>query len=50
MLLTLFLLGLLYVAFIVVLLQAGAGLVTVVVVMGNSFKSINCPLFKHPLG
>jgi heat shock protein HtpX len=34
MLLTLFLLGLLYVAFIVVLLQAGAGLVTVVVVMG----------------
>ncbi len=33
-LLTLFLLGLLYVAFIVVLLQAGAGLVTVVVVMG----------------
>ena len=34
MLLTLFLLGLLYVAFIAVLLQAGAGLVTVVVVMG----------------
>jgi heat shock protein HtpX len=34
-LLTLFLLGLLYVAFIVVLLQAGAGLVTVVVVMGG---------------
>ena len=34
MLLTLFLLGLLYVAFIVVLFQAGAGLVTVVVVMG----------------
>ena len=34
MLLTLFLLGLLYVAFIVVLLQAGAGLVTIVVVMG----------------
>src|SRR5215217_8030906 len=34
MLLTLFLLGLLYVAFIVVLLQAGAGLVTVVVVIG----------------
>jgi heat shock protein HtpX len=34
MLLTLFLLGLLYVVFIVVLLQAGAGLVTVVVVMG----------------
>jgi heat shock protein HtpX len=33
-LLTLFLLGLLYTAFIVVLLQAGAGLVTVVVVMG----------------
>src|SRR5688500_15624063 len=32
--LTLFLLGLLYTAFIVVLLQAGAGLVTVVVVMG----------------
>src|SRR5215213_10904238 len=35
MLLTMFLLGLLYVAFIVVLLQAGAGLVTVVVVMGG---------------
>ncbi len=35
MLLTLFLLGLLYVAFIAVLLQAGAGLVTVVVVMGG---------------
>jgi heat shock protein HtpX len=34
MLLTLFLLGLLYVAFIVVLLQAGAGFVTIVVVMG----------------
>jgi len=34
MLLTLFLLGLLYTAFIVVLLQAGAGLVTVVLVMG----------------
>jgi heat shock protein HtpX len=34
MLMTLFLLGLLYVVFIVVLLQAGAGLVTVVVVMG----------------
>ena len=34
MLMTLFLLGLLYVAFIAVLLQAGAGLVTVVVVMG----------------
>ena len=34
MLFTMFLLGLLYVAFIVVLLQAGAGLVTVVVVMG----------------
>jgi heat shock protein HtpX len=34
MLLTLFLLGLLYVVFIVVLLQAGAGLVTVVVLMG----------------
>ncbi len=34
-LLTLFLLGLLYVVFIVVLLQAGAGLVTVVVVMGG---------------
>jgi heat shock protein HtpX len=34
MLLTLFLLGLLYVAFIAVLLQAGAGLVTIVVVMG----------------
>jgi heat shock protein HtpX len=33
--LTLFLLGLLYVVFIVVLLQAGAGLVTVVVVMGG---------------
>ncbi len=33
-LLTLFLLGLLYVVFIVVLLQAGAGLITVVVVMG----------------
>jgi heat shock protein HtpX len=33
-LLTLFLLGLLYVAFIAVLLQAGAGLVTIVVVMG----------------
>ena len=33
-LLTLFLLGLLYTAFIVVLLQAGAGLVTIVVVMG----------------
>ena len=35
MLLTLFLLGLLYVAFIVVLLQAGAGLVLIVVVMGG---------------
>jgi len=35
MLLTLFLLGLLYVVFIGVLLQAGAGLVTVVVVMGG---------------
>ena len=35
MLITLFLLGLLYTAFIVVLLQAGAGLVTVVVVMGG---------------
>ena len=35
MLLTLFLLGLLYVVFIAVLLQAGAGLVTVVVVMGG---------------
>jgi heat shock protein HtpX len=35
MLLTLFLLGLLYVVFIVVLLQAGAGLVTVVLVMGG---------------
>jgi heat shock protein HtpX len=35
MLLTLFLLGALYVAFIAVLLQAGAGLVTVVVVMGG---------------
>ena len=34
MLFTMFLLGLLYVAFIVVLLSAGAGLVTVVVVMG----------------
>src|SRR5215208_6151202 len=34
MLLTLFLLGLLYVAFIVVLLSAGAGLITIVVVMG----------------
>jgi heat shock protein HtpX len=34
MLLTMFLLGLLYVVFIVVLLQAGAGLITVVVVMG----------------
>ena len=34
MLLTIFLLGLLYVVFIVVLLQAGAGLITVVVVMG----------------
>ncbi len=34
MLFTMFLLGLLYVAFIVVLLQAGAGLVTVVFVMG----------------
>jgi heat shock protein HtpX len=34
-LLTLFLLGLLYVAFIAVLLSAGAGLVTVVVVMGG---------------
>src|SRR5215213_9960716 len=34
MLLTLFLLGLLYVVFIAVLLQAGAGLVTVVVVIG----------------
>ena len=34
-LLTLFLLGLLYVVFIAVLLQAGAGLVTVVVVMGG---------------
>ena len=34
MLLTLFLLGLLYVAFVAVLLQAGAGLVTIVVVMG----------------
>ena len=34
-LLTLFLLGLLYVVFIVVLLSAGAGLVTVVVVMGG---------------
>ena len=33
-LLTLFLLGLLYVVFIVVLLSAGAGLITVVVVMG----------------
>jgi heat shock protein HtpX len=35
MLLTLFLLGALYVVFIAVLLQAGAGLVTVVVVMGG---------------
>ena len=35
MLLTLFLLGLLYVVFIAVLLTAGAGLVTVVVVMGG---------------
>ncbi|HMJ95026.1 MAG TPA: zinc metalloprotease HtpX [Thermoleophilaceae bacterium] len=35
MLLTMFLLGVLYVAFIAVLLQAGAGLVTVVVVMGG---------------
>jgi len=35
MLLTLFLLGLLYVVFIVVLLQAGAGLITVVLVMGG---------------
>jgi heat shock protein HtpX len=34
-LLTLFLLGLLYTAFVVVLLQAGAGLVTVVLVMGG---------------
>jgi heat shock protein HtpX len=34
MLMTMFLLGLLYVVFIVVLLQAGAGLITVVVVMG----------------
>jgi heat shock protein HtpX len=34
MVLTLFLLGLLYVVFIVVLLSAGAGLITVVVVMG----------------
>ena len=34
MVLTMFLLGLLYVVFIVVLLQAGAGLITVVVVMG----------------
>jgi heat shock protein HtpX len=34
MVLTLFLLGLLYVVFIVVLLTAGAGLITVVVVMG----------------
>jgi heat shock protein HtpX len=34
MILTMFLLGLLYVVFIVVLLQAGAGLITVVVVMG----------------
>src|SRR4029453_1496447 len=34
MVLTMFLLGLLYVVFIVVLLQAGGGLVTVVVVMG----------------
>jgi heat shock protein HtpX len=34
MFLTMFLLGLLYVVFIVVLLQAGAGLITVVVVMG----------------
>jgi heat shock protein HtpX len=34
-LLTLFLLGLLYVVFIVVLLQAGAGLITVVLVMGG---------------
>jgi heat shock protein HtpX len=35
MLLTLFLLGALYVVFIAVLLQAGAGIVTVVVVMGG---------------
>jgi heat shock protein HtpX len=35
MLLTMFLLGLLYVVFIVVLLQAGAGLITVVLVMGG---------------
>src|SRR5215216_625943 len=35
MLLTLFLLGLLYVVFIAVLLQAGAGLITVVLVMGG---------------
>ena len=35
MLLTLFLLGLLYVFFIAVLIQAGAGLITVVVVMGG---------------
>jgi heat shock protein HtpX len=35
MLMTLFLLGLLYVVFIAALLQAGAGLVTVVVVMGG---------------
>ncbi len=35
MLVTMFLLGLLYVVFIVVLLQAGAGLITVVVVMGG---------------
>ena len=34
MVLTLFLLGLLYVVFIVVLLSAGAGLITVVIVMG----------------
>jgi heat shock protein HtpX len=35
MFLTMFLLGLLYVVFIVVLLQAGAGLITVVLVMGG---------------
>ena len=41
MLLTMFLLGLLYVVFIVVLLPAGAGLVTVVVVMG-ACRSASC--------
>ena len=44
MLLTLFLLGLLYVVFIAVLLSAGAGLVTVVVVMGGlSLASCSSP-------